>query len=55
MGTKDGGWNPIFESLIRLYQKLKELGFTLDNEVIASSAYYNGKVVVIQTEEEENV
>ena len=25
--NKDGGWNPIFESLIRLYQKLKDVGF----------------------------
>ena len=35
-------WNPFFESLIRVYTKLKDLGFT----------YYNGKVVVISSREE---
>lgn len=34
----------LYTSLIQTYERLKELGFT----------YYNGKVVVIDTEEEEN-
>lgn len=39
-----GIWNPLFESLIRIYTKLKALGFT----------YYNGKVEIIKPEEEES-
>lgn len=34
-------WNTIFDSLIRAYNKLIELGFT----------YYNGKVAIIEDEE----
>jgi len=34
--------NPFFESLIRVYTKLKDLGFT----------YYNGKVAIISSGEE---
>jgi hypothetical protein len=41
--NSDGGWNPIFESLLRLYQKLRNLGFT----------YSEGKVTVIDIEEED--
>lgn len=37
-------WNPLFKSLIRVYTKLKALGFT----------YYNGKVSVIEPGEEES-
>ena len=35
-------WNTVFESIFRLYQKLIDLGFT----------YYDGKVSIIETEEE---
>ena len=28
--NKDGGWNNIFESLLRLYQKLLDLGVFVD-------------------------
>jgi len=38
---RDVVWNPIFESLLRLYQKLKNLGFT----------YFEGKVSIIDIEE----
>jgi hypothetical protein len=34
----------LFESLIKTYEKLKELGFT----------YYNGKVSVIESKEEDS-
>jgi|GEM_PF-1478186 len=34
----------LFDSLIRTYEKLKELGFT----------YYNGEVCVIESGEEDN-
>jgi hypothetical protein len=37
-------WNPLLESLIRVYNKLKALGFT----------YYNGKVSIIKPGEEES-
>ncbi len=39
-----GVWNPLFESLIRVYTKLKALGFT----------YYNGNVAIIEPGEEES-
>ena len=36
-------WNQIFASLTQSYLKLTQLGFT----------YYNGKVAIIETSEEE--
>jgi hypothetical protein len=36
-------WKQIFDSLIKTSQKLTKLGFT----------YYNGKVAIIENEEEE--
>lgn len=38
------GWNTIFQSLIRTYKKLQILGHT----------YYNGKIVIIHPEKEED-
>ncbi len=40
----DDGWNTIFQSLTRLYQKLKDLGFT----------YFEGQVSIIDIEEEDS-
>lgn len=37
-------WNPVLESIFRLYQKLKDLGFT----------YFEGKVSIIDIEEEDS-
>jgi len=45
VGPLSGGWNSIFTSLFETSQKLIELGFS----------YYNGKVAIIERQEEPEI
>jgi hypothetical protein len=38
----DATWNPIYTSILLMYQKLKDLGFT----------YYNGQITIAEPGEE---